>query len=255
MWGLSKPVGLAAGIVKNGENLNEYDDGEFGYVVVGTVTRDARIGNPEPNIFYNDDGTIINSLGYPNKGWDTLKRNLVAQTPPKNFKVVVSISGTELADVVYCHTRLEDYVWATEINISCPNVTGFSELQNPDKVALLMQFMGVYSMKPLFVKVPRYYDEDGRDSIFHLIDLVYLSGADGITLGNTKPVAKGGLSGSVLYENTLTMVRDVREAFGSDLIINACGGITEENYEEVLDVGATTVQYLTSYINKRRNYC
>ena len=249
---LSK-VGLAAGIIKDVHNIDKLDLSEFGYAVIGTFTIRPREGNPEPNIIYNEDKTIINSLGYPNNGIEEVVNNL-----PKidtEIELVGSISGTTLPDIVYNYTILKPLVSAIELNISCPNVKGFEFLTNIDTLELLLGiFKGIGYEKPIYVKVPRYFNIKERVQVHKLIKLVSEKGY-GITMGNTKPVKNtnlstgyGGESGRWLYENTLMMLEDTRSVFGDDLWINACGGITKHNYNEPLRKGANSVQYLTSYI-------
>ena len=249
---LSK-VGLAAGIIKDIDNIDKLDLSEFGYAVIGTFTIRPRSGNPEPNIIYNEDKTIINSLGYPNNGIEDVVLQL--KKMDTEIEIVGSISGITLPDIVYCYTLLEPYVSAIELNISCPNVKGFEFLNNADTLEILLDtFKKIDYKKPIYVKVPRYFSIKERLKVHKLIKLVADRGY-GITMGNTKPVKNnnlstgyGGESGRWLYENTLMMLEDTRAVFGYELWINACGGITKDNYNEPLRKGANSVQYLTSYI-------
>ena len=248
MWKLDKPVGLAAGILKNGENIDRYDDGEFGYVVLGTVTRSPREGNPEPNILYlKDQENIVNSLGIPNNGIIPLARALYDDKKEYKVKLVVSITGANIADITYCHALVEPDVDAIELNISCPNVEGFDILGDKKTIRTILDFLAQFKQKPIFVKLPRTYNI--LETIDYLRDVI-----DGVTLANSAPTIEpsfsnhnAGLSGKHLYVSTLHLVKKVRAEF-DDLYINACGGINKENYQEVLDAGANTVQYLTSYI-------
>ena len=250
---LIEQIGLAAGIIKDVDDVNKLDLSEFGYAVIGTFTNRPRDGNKEPNIIYNEDKTIINSLGYPNNGIEDAVLKLINMDA--GIKLVGSISGTTLPDIVFCYTLLEPYVYAIELNISCPNVKGFEYLINVDTLEVLLEtFNKIGYKKPVYVKVPRYFNIKERVKVHKLIKLISDKGY-GITIGNTKPVKNsylstgyGGESGIWLYENTLMMLEDTRSVFGDELWINACGGIDKNNYNEPLRKGANSVQYLTSYI-------
>ena len=63
------PIGLAAGLDRNGEAFRELSALGFGFVEIGTVTPQPQAGNPRPRIFrLPADRAIINRSGLNNKG-------------------------------------------------------------------------------------------------------------------------------------------------------------------------------------------
>ena len=256
------PVGLAAGYDKDCALTPALSALGFGYLTVGTVTRDARPGNPGRRLLRDTArGALVNALGFPGKGLDASARRLerdrgrAGKTP-----IVVSVSGTTVEDIAACHARLEPLADAVEINISSPNTAGLRAFH--DKVALceLLSEIAPRRAKPLFVKMPPFPPSDA-DSERHalglsLAEICVSRGADALTVSNTQPVADarlgvgaGGLSGKPIFAQTLRMVAETREIIQNAAAINACGGIfTSEDADRALDAGADTVQLLTAFI-------
>ncbi|HET7222472.1 MAG TPA: dihydroorotate dehydrogenase (quinone), partial [Rhodanobacteraceae bacterium] len=71
------PVGLAAGLDKNGEYLDALGALGFGFIEIGTVTPRPQPGNPKPRLFrLPDQEALINRMGFNNDGVDALVRNV-----------------------------------------------------------------------------------------------------------------------------------------------------------------------------------
>ena len=268
-------MGLAAGYDKNCEYLPALSTLGFGYVVGGTVTLDARTGNPKPRMRrIVAQESLVNALGFPGRGLKRAEAKLRGtaesglETP-----ALVSISGTEITDVVTCRVRLEPYVAGTEVNISSPNTRGLRVFQERPALDRLLAALNEGRQKPLFVKLPPYAasptpglpesalfdraaEADARANFRTLVDACIEAGVEGVTVSNTRPVqdaslamGTGGLSGRPLFLDTLRMVRETREQAGSRLAINACGGAsTGDDVWELLNAGADTVQLLTAMI-------
>ncbi len=272
---LRNPVGLAAGYDKNCEYLPALSTLGFGYLVGGTVTLDARAGNPKPRMRrIPPRESLVNALGFPGRGLERAESKLTAAAESGlAAQVMVSVSGTEINDVATCHARLEPFVAAIEVNISSPNTQGLRVFQERSALKRLLDRVNERRRKPLFVKLPPYaasptpgvpesllYEraagEEARNTTLALVDACIEAGVDGVTVANTRPVADaslamgtGGLSGRALFQDTLLMVRETREHTGSRLAINACGGVlTGEDVWELLKAGADTVQLLTAMI-------
>ncbi len=272
---LRSPVGLAAGYDKNCEYLNALSTLGFGYVVGGTVTLDARPGNPKPRMRrIVSQESLVNALGFPGRGLEHAEAKLrAAAESGLDAPVMASVSGTEIEDVVTCHGRLEPYAAGIEVNISSPNTRGLRVFQERPALDLLLDEINEIRRKPLFVKLPPYAaspapgvpesplldraaGEEARESFHALIDACIEAGVDGVTVANTRPVpdaglamGAGGLSGRPLFQDTLRMVRDTREHAGGRLAINACGGAwTGDDVWDLLTAGADTVQILTAMI-------
>ena len=260
---LSNPVGVAAGFDKNCELLPSLAALGFGYVTGGTVTLQPRPGNPSPRVLrYEEDESLINALGFPNWGVDyAVSRLRRDHGRTGDAPVVVSVSGVTPEDVVACHHAVEPHCDAVEVNISSPNTQGVRVFQQPDALADLLVRINERRSKPLFVKLPPFPrgrpDDDGpRQRVLGLAVVSKHLGIDALTVANTWPardsrlaVGSGGVSGSVVFGDTLRMVADVRAEVGPRLAINACGGISsaEEAYAALL-AGATTVQLYTGMV-------
>ena len=260
---LRSPVGVAAGYDKDCEMLSSLAALGFGYVTGGTVTMQPRLGNPSPRLLrYVEDESLINSMGFPSKGVDFAvsrlrrDRGRLGDAPS-----VVSVSGVASEDVVACHRAVEPHCDAVEINISSPNTSGVRMFQHPAALTDLLARVNECRTKPLFVKLPPYPpgrngDDAPKERVLGLAGVCEDMGVDALTVANTRPepdprlaVGAGGVSGRVVYEDTLRMVAEVRAEVGQRLAINACGGIsTAEEAYDALRAGATTVQLLTGMV-------
>ena len=272
---LDSPVGLAAGYDKNCNYLSSLSSLGFGYVIGGTVTLRPRTGNPKPRMFrYIPHESLVNALGFPGQGLDHAEAKLKrAQRSDLRSPVLVSVSGTEVNEILTCHARLEPLAAGVEVNISSPNTEGLRVFQERLTLKHLLDRINEQRRKPLFIKLPPYLstptvglpesrldrDEsqtEARRNVFELVDACIDAGVDGITVSNTRPVVdprlavgEGGLSGRAIFYDTLLMVTELRSYMGSRMPINACGGIfTGQDAWTVLKAGATTVQLLTGLI-------
>ena len=258
---LANPIGLAAGYDKNCLVLPSMAMLGFGYVVGGTITRNPSSGNPKPRVMrLKENEALINSLGFPGVGLDATLASL-SKTPftNQNSKRILSISGTEISDILECHNSLEQYGSAIEVNISSPNTAGLRIFQDPKHLVPLIEGINYSRSKPLFVKLPPYDSRNPRsskDAILELVRVCVEYKVDCVTIANTLPteekrlaVGKGGLSGSPLFPNTLQMVRDVHQEFGDLISINASGGVsTGKQVYALLTNGASSVQLYTSLV-------
>ncbi|MSQ22681.1 MAG: dihydroorotate dehydrogenase (quinone) [Dehalococcoidia bacterium] len=254
------PVGLAAGYDKSCEFLDALLSLGFGYVVGGTVVPQPRAGNPRPRLIrLPGQWSLINALGFPSKGMEAARSNLdllrrKSHLPSK--PILVSVAGLSLEEFQVCHAALDPLADATELNISSPNTQGLRVFQEPETFKLLLDRMNAQRTKPLFIKIPPYADDLGREKVLELVRIAREIGVDGITTANTRPVAapqlamgQGGLSGRMLLEDTVRIVTEVRAEAGAAMTINACGGIsTSEDALRMLRAGADTVQLLTGLI-------
>ncbi len=254
------PVGMAAGYDKDCRFIDGLLSLGFGYVVAGTVTREARPGNPSPRLMrLPDRQSLINALGFPGKGLDAARAQLHRLQDRRGDRlepVVVSIAGLTIDEFLDCHAALQPFCDAIELNISSPNTQGIRVFQEPQSFRDLLNAVNGQRFKPLFVKIPPYTDEEGRERVLALARIAVEEGVSGITAANTRPVeapslamGQGGLSGRALLEDTLRIVADVRSEVGSDVAVHACGGIsTADDALRALKAGADTVQLLTGLI-------
>ena len=253
---LRNPIGLAAGLDKQCAYLDSLGDLGFGYVVGGTVTRHPRPGNPKPRVLrLPERESLVNSLGFPSDGLDAVAARLRRRSSGP-APVFVSIAALEEEDTEACLTALEPLVSGVELNISSPNTQGLRRFQEPQALRALLERLNVRRTKPLFVKLPPYADDAGREQVLQLLGVCVATGVSGVTAINTVPVeeprlamGRGGLSGRAVLDDMLRIIPELRREAGPELIINACGGIaTSGDVRRALDAGADTVQLYTAMV-------
>src|SRR5205823_5706237 len=228
---LRNPVGLAAGFDKSCRVVTSLGEIGFGYVVVGTVTRRPRKGNPKPRILRRPASlSIVNSMGLPNRGAEYAARRLRAAR--RTTAVLVSLADEEVEDVVAAHALLEPLADGIELNVSSPNAPWRRERDNVAHLRRLLEALGPLRRKPLFVKLPPFHAQDDRERVMAMARLALDAALEGVTCSNTIPVEEprlakgsGGLSGKPLFADTVRAVSEIREATGGRLAVNACGGI------------------------------
>ena len=251
---LSNPIGLAAGFDKNCQYLPSMMHLGFGYLVGGTVTLDPRDGNPKPRLLRDPkNNSIINSLGFPGQGIQKVISNLAKE---RVSPLILSASGFTVDDLVSCALKLEPWSDGIEINISSPNSKGLKIFHDPKIYGEMLGRINSSRKKPLFVKLPPYNNNKGQDEILQLVNIGASSGIQGFTIANTKPITdsrlkmgNGGLSGKLIFNDMLQIIKDVRKEVRADIAINACGGIsTAEDAILALKQGANTIQIYSALI-------
>jgi dihydroorotate dehydrogenase subfamily 2 len=253
---LPNPIGLAAGYDKDCRLLDPLSNLGFGYMVAGTVVAKPRYGNPKPRIVRNpSENSLVNSLGFPSHGLEAAADRL-KRSSSRNVPVLASISGLSVEEFAHCYKTLQPLASGIELNISSPNTEGIRIFQEPRQLEELLSALTPLKEKPVFLKLPPYFDEGQRARTMELVDLCLKHAVEGVTAVNTRPVeddrlavGRGGLSGRPLYPHMLRIVREIRRHAGDGLVINACGGISSgEDALEALQAGATTVQLFTGFI-------
>lgn len=265
------PVGFAAGFDKNGEMYNELSDFGFGFVEIGSVTPNEQPGNPKPRIFrLVEDNAIINRMGINNKGVKYTVSKLKDQKPRvivggNIIKSTTSSNDQAPLDYEKSFAQLYDFVDYFVVNVSCPNVKGVTKLQDitslseiVDKLTTLRKYFDDY--RPILLKVSPDLTYEQLDEI---IELILISGLDGIVATNTTTsreglktfservefIGDGGLSGAPLYKKSLEMVKYISKKTNGQLPIIGVGGImTPAQAQEMLDEGASLIQIYTGFI-------
>lgn len=267
------PVGLAAGLDKNGAHIDALLALGFGFVEVGTVTPRPQAGNPKPRMFrLPEHNAIINRLGFNNEGVDALVRN-VERAQRKHGLLGINIGKNKdtpnedaASDYLHCLERvypLADYI---TINISSPNTAGLRELQEEQALRQLIgslrdaqEALGAQHGKrvPLLVKVaPDLSDADIDAMTRVLSDL----SVDGVIATNTTVTRMGvqshalagetgGLSGAPLKEQATLVLRRLRTRLPESIPLIGVGGILSGADAVAKTVaGATLVQCYTGLI-------
>jgi dihydroorotate dehydrogenase len=266
------PVGFAAGFDKNAEVYNELSDFGFGFVEIGTVTRNAQKGNPKPRLFrLIRDKAIINRMGMNNIGVEKTLENLKKKRR-RNLIIGGNISknsniDNENAPIEYEKTisRLYNYVDYFVINVSCPNVSHLQNLQTGEELRKLLaqltefrRYRDVY--KPMLIKIS---PDLTFEQIDEILDIIRSLGIDGIVATNTttsrenlkarkreiKKIGDGGLSGAPLTKRSLEIIEYINKKTDGDLPVIGVGGImTEEDAINMIKAGARLVQVYTGFI-------
>ncbi len=266
------PVGLAAGLDKNGEYIDALGALGFGFLEIGTVTPRPQPGNPKPRMFrLEEHEALINRLGFNNHGVEKLVRNVERAS----FRGVLGINigknfdtPNERAADDYLECMEAAYSPATYItvNISSPNTKNLRDLQSAEALdALLGAVMGKRAAlaqrygraKPLLVKVAPDLDDDQIESI---ASLALKHGVDGLiatntTIGRTAvkghrhELQAGGLSGRPVFAPSTAVLARLAKALGGRIPLIGVGGILSgADARAKIDAGASLVQVYTGFI-------
>lgn len=234
---MKNPVMPASGTFGFGDMKYAFDLEELGAFVFKTVTPQAGTGNPQPQIFANQDW-IMNSVGLTNPGVDEAIASKMTPLRKQHLDLpmVASIAGGSIEDYVELAEKIDQagVIDALEVNLSCPNVAEGGMLFGINS-KIVEQVIGQIKQKisrPVYAKLtPNVTD------IAEIARAAQSGGADGLSLINTvygleidiktrKPVLgnnAGGLSGKAVQPVALRMVHEVYEA--TKLPIIGMGGI------------------------------
>lgn len=268
------PIGLAAGLDKNGECIDAFAAMGFGFIEIGTVTPRPQSGNDKPRMFRLPEAeAIINRMGFNNKGVDYL----VSQVEKSHYDGVLGINigknkdtpeDQALQDYLICLRKVYPHASYVTINISSPNTPGLRNLQYGEALDALLsglkQEQSDLNSKykkyvPILVKIaPDLNDEE----IISIADSLKNAQMDGVIATNTTldrsrvegleyASEAGGLSGSVLTEASLEVTRKLAVALDGAMPIIGVGGIDNVNSaKDRLEAGAQLIQVYSSLIYK-----
>lgn len=248
------PIIPASGTFGFGYEFSElYDINILGSISIKGTTLKPRYGNPLPRIAECPAG-LINAIGLQNPGVDkVISEELVKLDEVYKDQIIANVGGHSVSDYVETVKKFNDCskVFAIELNISCPNVSGGGMAfgVDPEVAFNLVSEVKKVSTKPIIVKLsPNVTD------IVQMALAVEKAGADAISLINTmvgmrinlktaKPIIsikKGGYSGPGIYPVALRMVYEVSHAVKIPII--GMGGITNAyDVLEMLYAGASLV--------------
>ena len=255
------PVGLAAGVDKDGRAIDGFFGLSFGSVEIGTLTPLAQPGNPKPRIFrLPEDRAVINRLGFNNGGLDgALPR---AQSAKRNGVLGINVGANKdatdrTADYVHGVTRAAPHADYITINISSPNTPGLRDLQHGAALRdLLAACTAAKGSTPIFLKVapdlePADIDDIARAALDNSIDALIVNNTTisrpGLRSANAKET--GGLSGAPLVPLARQRLSDFRKATGAAIPLISVGGVDSgaEAYAR-LRTGASLVQLYTALV-------
>ncbi len=261
---LSNKVGIAAGLDKNGDYIDCLAAIGIDFIEVGTVTPRPQSGNTKPRIFRNKEKkSLLNRLGFNNKGVDHLVRNLKS----RKSKIVVGTSigknfdtpnERAFEDYVHCLEKVYKYSDYIALNISSPNTKNLRDLSSTEYLNLLLQniktkqdkLSSLYGYKPILVKIS---PDEALEDLKIICNSVVSNKLDGIICSNTtidhNKNELGGLSGALLKDKATKTLITVKSLVGDKLTIIASGGVMSVgDYQEKIDSGADLVQLYTGFI-------
>ncbi len=270
--GFKNPVGLAAGMDKNGDYIDPLAALGFGSIEIGTVTPRPQPGNPKPRLFrLPEHEAIINRMGFNNLGID----HLIQQVEQSSYTGVLGINigknfDTPIKNATddYLIGLRKSYVLASYItlNISSPNTKNLRRLQQGDEIKNLLSTLKEEQLKlqkthdkytPLVVKIAPDLDEN---EIIHIARLLMEFNIDGVIATNTTISREavqghihanevGGLSGAPVKEQSTHVVAGLASELNGEIPIIAAGGIlTGKDAQDKLDAGASLVQIYSGLI-------
>ncbi len=281
------PIGLAAGMDKNARAIPSWAAMGFGFIEIGSITAQAQPGNPKPRLFrLPDDEAIINRMGFNNDGAEIVASRLkkLRETETLNTPIGINLGKSKVIPLEEAHL---DYQSSLEllypygdyfvINVSSPNTPGLRELQDKDKLEILLatvrdfvKELGVKSQesgetptpnsqlptpKPVLLKIAPDLTYEQLDEILELVERYELSGiiATNTTISReglkTQLDEAGGLSGKPLTKKSLELLHYIRQQ--TKLPVISVGGVfTERDVFERLEAGAKLVQIYTGLVYK-----
>ena len=285
LWSLlfSNPIGLAAGFDKNAVAVSSLGKMGFGFIEIGSVTKNPRRGNPKrPRMFrLEQDQAIVNQLSLPNDGLQRIEQRLrrhfnrAQRSAESVHQRARPVLGANIApepenkdaascceELVSCFQSLQPVVDYIALNVSCPNgARRFIDVLPPKQIAKLVESMRAAEPGkrriPLLVKIsPDFLPNE----YLALADLAIDGVFDGIIAGNTttmrttalrSPDANeaGGLSGKPLASGTDRLLAELYRHTKGKVVLVGCGGVfsVQDAMRQILN-GASLVQLYTGLV-------
>ncbi|WP_107688222.1 quinone-dependent dihydroorotate dehydrogenase [Neisseria wadsworthii] len=269
---LPNPVGLAAGLDKNGEYIDALAALGFGFIEIGTVTPKPQEGNPKPRLFrVPEHMAVINRMGFNNHGIDAMIRNIQRS----KFKGVLGINIGKNAvtpieqaadDYLICLEKAYPHASYITVNISSPNTKNLRALQGGDELSALLEALKNKQANlatqhskyvPLAVKIAPDLDNAQIADIAHVVKQVEMDGIiatnttiDKTALGNHKLANEaGGLSGRPVREKSNAVLKELVAQIDGKLPVIGVGGITQGgDAAEKIRLGAAAVQIYSGLV-------
>jgi dihydroorotate dehydrogenase len=270
------PVGLAAGLDKDGAYIDGLAALGFGFIEVGTVTPRAQSGNPKPRMFrLPEANAIINRMGFNNGGVDAFVRNVQASKFYRNKEGVLGLNIGKNADTpieraaedyLICLQKVYPYASYVTVNISSPNTKNLRQLQGASELDALLATLKDAQQRladqhkryvPITLKIAP--DVDG-EQVKNIADALLRHRFDGVIATNTTvtrdavkglPHAEetGGLSGAPVFNASNEVIRALKAELGDALPIIGVGGILSgADARAKVKAGAALVQLYSGLI-------
>lgn len=266
------PVGLAAGLDKNGDYIDGLAALGFGFIEIGTVTPRPQPGNPKPRLFRLPEAeALINRMGFNNKGVDYL----VERVRKARYRGILGINigknrdtplERALDDYLIGLRKVYPYASYVTVNISSPNTPGLRDLQAGENLEHLLSGLRderenlarVHGRRvPLVIKIAPDLEPErikqaadalvkyGIDAVIATNTTASREGVEGLAHGEET----GGLSGRPLFAKSTDVVTGLSQALRGAVPIIACGGIAgAEDARRKFEAGADLIQVYTGFI-------
>ena len=270
------PVGLAAGLDKDGAYIDGLAALGFGFIEIGTVTPRAQPGNPKPRMFRLPQAhALINRMGFNNGGVDAFVRNVQASRFHQEKQGILGLNIGKNADTpieratddyLQCLDKVYPYAAYVTVNISSPNTKNLRQLQQASELDALLSALKQAQARladahgryvPLALKIAPDLDDEQIETIAsallrHHIDGVIASNTtitrDAVQ-GLTHANEAGGLSGAPVRELSTRVIRALHQYLKGEIPIIGVGGILSgEHACEKMLAGASLVQLYTGLI-------
>ena len=257
-------LGVAAGLDKNGDYVDELELLGFGFIELGTVTPKPQEGNQKPRVFrYLNQQAVVNSLGFNNKGVE----HLVSKIKNKKYDAVIGVNigankestnDQRIDDYAYCFEKVYKYCDYVTVNISSPNTPKLRKLHNPDELEKI--FKRINEIKstnqidiPIFLKIS---PDESEETILKITNIYETLEINGLIVSNTsieKDILEGcshegGISGRPLFKKSNQLLKRIHESDKEIFLIGVGGVFTKEDYRNKIKLGASLVQIYTGFI-------
>ena len=275
------PLGIAAGMDKNGAAVPSWQSIGYGFSEIGGVTLHDQLGNPKPRMFRaTAEKALVNRMGFNNIGANAVNDRLKdwkdrGLWPDSPVGINLGKSKiTQLSDAPKDYSGSLEILWKHAdffvINVSSPNTLGLRELQQSEHLeSILKQCQKINNAgskkegkdpKPLLVKIAPELDDDYLKDIIKLIEKYKLSGIIATNTTIQRPKTKnntckkvyseeGGLSGVPLRDRSTEMIRKIYKMTGGKVPIIGVGGIfTADDAWEKITAGASLIQLYTGLV-------
>ncbi len=265
----ASPIGLAAGLDKDGEGIPVWESVGFGFVEVGTVTAHPQQGNPQPRLFrLADEEGIINRMGFNNLGSEALMHRIIALRELNmwpSIPVGANVGKSKITpledagnDYRTSISRLQGLVDYFTVNVSSPNTPGLRDLQSAENLKKLLDVaLPAAENTPVFVKfAPDMNANDLQEAIDAVIEMG-VSGIIGTNTTNSRPFGTdrygetGGLSGDPLWSLAREQIQYILQVVDGRVPVIGVGGVNSpERAQTLLNMGCAAVQLYSALIYK-----
>lgn len=256
------PLGLAAGFDKNGEIYDFLECFGFGFIEIGSVTLNPQNGNPRPRLWrIKEEKALINHFGLNNPGAYEVLKNIEKKGKIK-IPLGINIAKNNDCDfnnahenIAQCFKVLKDAGDFFVINISCPNVCGFSGDFKDYSIKIIESIKEIDEKKVIFIKISPDISEKNLEDISEVCDRFNT----GIVAANTTKrrdliktrdfdEIEGGLSGKPLAEINTEIIKKIRTVSKNICVISSGGIFNNEDFKLKKNAGADLFEIYTSFI-------